>query len=45
MLKKILPPGVEVPSSFETIVKYPNYVVPFVLPVFNFFCTALKDFS
>ncbi|EEF47023.1 conserved hypothetical protein [Ricinus communis] len=30
ILKQILPPGVEIPSSFETIVKYPFYVV-FVL--------------
>ncbi|KAL6974355.1 tRNA (guanine(37)-N(1))-methyltransferase [Sarracenia purpurea var. burkii] len=27
VLKQILPPGVEIPSSFETIVKYSNYDV------------------
>jgi hypothetical protein len=27
VLKQILPPGLEVPSSFETIVKYSVYVI------------------
>lgn len=43
VLKQILPPGLEVPSSFETIVKYSNYVVPLAdLPVFFlYFCIRL----
>lgn len=32
ILKQILPPGVEVPSSFETIVKYIIYSSVFILP-------------
>jgi hypothetical protein len=34
VLKQILPPGVEVPSSFETIGKYSVFVV--ILPFFSF---------
>lgn len=30
VLKQILPPGAEVPSSFETIVEYPAYVLQFL---------------
>jgi hypothetical protein len=34
VLKQILPPGVEVPSSFETIGKYSVFVI--ILPFFSF---------
>ena len=45
VLKQILPSGHEVPSSFETIVKYSNYVVASLanfLFAFPYFCFSLK---
>lgn len=43
ILKQILPAGVEVPSSFETIVKYTKLNFMMLLLLFHFWCNLVTN--